>query len=226
MQIIDDEANSDIISWLPEGNGFVIHDKKQFEQVILPKFTKKIHYSSFTRRMHRWNFVLFHASKTSSRYFHPRFIKGDYASAMEMMPEPQTQWRKTKDGSYKQKSPLEKQHISKEAMNAIIESNLESYRQMSLRKKPISLRDPSSATNNFHPNSNNLFRSDHSFPRVDMNYRIQQNPMPLFHPSFAPFQSMSSPSRQTYIREDQSTGGYEIMYPGQPSQFQTAWYYY
>jgi len=227
MQIIDDEANHNIVSWLPQGNGFTIHDKKQFEQVILPKFMKKIHYSSFTRRMNRWNFVLYNVSHTSSRYFHPQFIKGDYDSAREMTPEAQKQWRRTKDGEWETREPsTNNRTISKESMNATIESNLESYRQMSRREKPISLRDPSSAINDFYPNSNNLFRSDHSSPRVNMKYPIQHSPMPLVHPNFAFRTTMaSSPSGQLYIREDQSTGN-GMMHPGLSSQFQAAWYYY
>lgn len=226
MQIIDDEANHNIVSWLPEGNGFTIHDKKQFEQVILPKFMKKIHYSSFTRRMNRWNFVLYNISHTSSRYFHPQFIKGDYDSAREMTPEPQRQWRRTKDGEWETREPsTNNRNISKESIDATIESNLESYRQLSRRKKPISLRDPSSATNDFYQNSNNVFRSDHSSPRVNVNYPIQHNLLPHFHHRFA-FQSMASPSRQSHIREDQSTAFYGMMHPGQSSQFQAAWYYY
>ena len=139
MQILDNEAYSDILSWLPEGNGFVIFDKVQFEKVILSKFMKKIRYSSFTRRMNRWNFVLYNFSSNSSRYFHPQFIRGDYAGAMEMRPEAQKQWRRTKDGGYEQRSPIEKKHISKTTMNAIIESNLESYRKLN-RLEPVVMR--------------------------------------------------------------------------------------
>lgn len=145
MEIIDDETNSDIVSWLPEGNGFTIHDKKKFEQVILPKVMKKVHYSSFTRRMNRWNFVLYNISHSTSRYFHPQFIKGDYDSAREMMPQPQRQWRRTKDGEWQAREPSlhARKVISKESMNAIIESNLENYREKN-RTQTVSLKPPDS----------------------------------------------------------------------------------
>jgi hypothetical protein len=155
MQIIDNEANSDIISWLPEGNGFVIYDKALFEKVILSKFMKKIRYSSFTRRMNRWNFVLYNFSSNSSRYFHPQFIRGDYASAMEMRPEAQKQWRRTKDGSYVQRSPIENQHISKTAMNAIIESNLANYRKIN-KLEPVVMRQVGGESEQEKLSSSNL----------------------------------------------------------------------
>ena len=167
MQIIDDEANHNIVSWLPQGNGFTIHDKKQFEQVILPKFMKKIHYSSFTRRMNRWNFVLYNVSHTSSRYFHPQFIKGDYDSAREMRPEAQKQWRRTKDGGYEQRSPIEKKHISKTTMNAIIESNLEGYRKLN-RLEPVVMRQVGDESDQ-QTQSSNLSAPSARVPPVPLN---------------------------------------------------------
>ena len=127
MQIIDDEANHNIVSWLPQGNGFTIHDKKQFEQVILPKFMKKIHYSSFTRRMNRWNFVLYNVSHTSSRYFHPQFIKGDYDSAREMTPEPQKQWRRTKDGEWETREPLASRNAERATTNQTLRDGTDAH---------------------------------------------------------------------------------------------------
>jgi hypothetical protein len=195
MEIIDDEANSHIVSWLPEGNGFTIHDKKKFEQIILPKImNKKVHYSSFTRRMNRWNFVLYNISHSTSRYFHPLFIKGDYERAKEMSPQPQKQWRKTKDGDWETREPSshEGKKISKASMDAIIESNLESYRQMNqtppvfLRPPPVSLNLPSPVRHEFYSKSF-LSRSDIPDSSVSNHpslirtnpYPPNQYPMPL-----------------------------------------------
>jgi len=57
MNILDNEAYSDIISWLPHGKGFMIRDKKRFASEILPKFFKKAKFTSFTRKLNRWSVV-------------------------------------------------------------------------------------------------------------------------------------------------------------------------
>jgi hypothetical protein len=57
MEILDDPENSDTLSWLQHGRGFVIYRKKAFEQRILPRyFNKHSKYSSFTRKLNRWGF--------------------------------------------------------------------------------------------------------------------------------------------------------------------------
>ena len=57
MDVLSDESLSDIISWLPNGKGFVIKDKKRFADEILSKYFKKSKFTSFTRKLNRWNFV-------------------------------------------------------------------------------------------------------------------------------------------------------------------------
>lgn len=97
MKILDNEALSDIVSWLPHGRGFTIHDKERFQSEVLPSyfFKKLIKYESFTRRMNRWRFILqrYGEMKTSS-YFHPLFIRGDLQSCYLMQPYPQKDSRK------------------------------------------------------------------------------------------------------------------------------------
>lgn len=57
MEILSDENNIDIISWLPHGKGFMIRDKKRFAEEVLPKHFKKSKFTSFTRKLNRWSFV-------------------------------------------------------------------------------------------------------------------------------------------------------------------------
>jgi HSF-type DNA-binding len=55
MSILLDEKNHDAICWLPHGKGFVIRNRKLFEEKIMPKFfSRKSKYSSFTRKLNRW----------------------------------------------------------------------------------------------------------------------------------------------------------------------------
>lgn len=57
MEILSDENNIDIITWLPHGKGFTIVDKKRFAEEVLPKNFKKSKFTSFTRKLNRWSFV-------------------------------------------------------------------------------------------------------------------------------------------------------------------------
>ena len=55
--VISDKENDHIISWLPHGKGFIVHDKKLFESEILPRYFDGAKFTSFTRRLKRWAFV-------------------------------------------------------------------------------------------------------------------------------------------------------------------------
>jgi hypothetical protein len=55
MELLSNEVNSEIITWLPHGNGFIILDKKRFTKELMPKFFgKKSKFTSFTRKLNRW----------------------------------------------------------------------------------------------------------------------------------------------------------------------------
>jgi len=57
MVILSDSDNKDAISWLPDGSGFVILNRKKLLSRILPLYSKLSKYTSFTRRLKRWGFV-------------------------------------------------------------------------------------------------------------------------------------------------------------------------
>lgn len=102
MEILSNDEFSDIIEWLPHGEGFVIHNRKRFASEVLPLFFgREIKYASFTRRMKRWSFCLEHHAaqkKNSSYYTHPLFSKNDAEKCLRMRPKPQRQFKK-KTGS-------------------------------------------------------------------------------------------------------------------------------
>ena len=55
--VISDKENDHIISWLPHGKDFIIHDKNLFGTMILPRYFDGAKFTSFTRRLKRWAFV-------------------------------------------------------------------------------------------------------------------------------------------------------------------------
>ena len=92
MSCLDNPANSDILEWLPDGDGFLIKDKKRFGSEILPQVLKQTQYSSFTRRMNRWQFKLNNLGHKQASYRHPLFQRGRKDLAMQMAPIRQKQY--------------------------------------------------------------------------------------------------------------------------------------
>lgn len=60
-----------IVSWSPDGRGFIIHDRDAFSGVILPLYFDNGKFESFTRRLKRWGFV-----RVQDGYHHENFQRG------------------------------------------------------------------------------------------------------------------------------------------------------
>ena len=74
--IVSDEANADMIRWLPSGKAFVIADKKRFADEVLPKcFIQNSQFTSFTRKLTRWHFNRVPRGPLIGAYYHELFVK-------------------------------------------------------------------------------------------------------------------------------------------------------
>jgi len=63
------KAGGKAISWLPEGNGFLVSDQNKLEKQLIPKYFKeKCLFQSFVRKLYRWNFKQIDKSKISGKY--------------------------------------------------------------------------------------------------------------------------------------------------------------
>ena len=76
MALLDSMSCEDVITWLPQGRGFVIFDKKKLAEEVLPRHFQGTKYTSFTRRLRRWNFAIQTDGHKRASYFHPSFIRG------------------------------------------------------------------------------------------------------------------------------------------------------
>jgi hypothetical protein len=65
--------HSDIAKWIPGGGGFMIIDKKRFANEILPIYFKESQYTSFTRKLSRWQFKRVARGPYVGAYYHERF---------------------------------------------------------------------------------------------------------------------------------------------------------
>jgi hypothetical protein len=84
MEILGKEDFVEIIAWLPHGKGFVIRDKKRFGDEVLPKYFKKSKFTSFTRKLNRWNFVRVTRGSETGAYYHPLFRKDNHKLCSQM----------------------------------------------------------------------------------------------------------------------------------------------
>ncbi|GKY97797.1 hypothetical protein MPSEU_000737800 [Mayamaea pseudoterrestris] len=84
-EILSDESNNDIIAWLPNGKGFQIVNKKRFAAETLPRyFSKKSKFTSFTRKLNRWNFIRVTRGAESGAYYHAQFQRDDPKMVSQM----------------------------------------------------------------------------------------------------------------------------------------------
>jgi hypothetical protein len=83
FHILANEANSDVIGWLPHGKAFIIHNQKMFTAEILPKFFKQSKFTSFTRKLKRWGFSRVKYGPEMGAYYH-KFFQKDNMDLMQM----------------------------------------------------------------------------------------------------------------------------------------------
>jgi hypothetical protein len=76
--IIDDPETDDIISWVEEGDGFIIRNVELFCSSILPRYFKHGNYSSFNRQLNMYDFYKNNKfGKTDGNiYKHPHLLRG------------------------------------------------------------------------------------------------------------------------------------------------------
>lgn len=85
MELLSDERNNDCIAWLPHGRAFIIRNRKLFAEKVMPKFfPRKSKYSSFTRKLNRWNFVRISSGPELGAYYHEFFLRDKPHLAAQM----------------------------------------------------------------------------------------------------------------------------------------------
>jgi hypothetical protein len=67
------EGFAHIVSWMPNGNGFKMHDREQFKKTIIARYFNQIHYKSFIRQLNLYSFK----RKERGSYFHDFFVRGE-----------------------------------------------------------------------------------------------------------------------------------------------------
>lgn len=87
MQILDENKYPEIISWLPNGRGFLISDKDKLTKYVLPKyFGNSSKFNSFHRKLLRWSFIVQKQDRNKVSYVHPKFVRGETNRCQEIVP--------------------------------------------------------------------------------------------------------------------------------------------
>jgi len=75
--ILSNEAYYNIIRWLPHGKSFVILKKQKFVEAVSTKYFKETKYTSFTRKLNRWQFIRVSRGPDTGAYHHKFFLRDD-----------------------------------------------------------------------------------------------------------------------------------------------------
>lgn len=84
MEMLSNEENSDIITWLPHGKAFLIIKRNKFYNEVLPKYFKETKCTSFTRKLTRWGFNRVSRGPETGAYYHRNFQRDDTRLINEM----------------------------------------------------------------------------------------------------------------------------------------------
>jgi hypothetical protein len=81
----ENRGESHIISWLPDGRSFKVHDKKTFTNQIMPNFFGSSKLKTFQRNLNLWGFKTVSKGPQKGTCSHPSFLQGlpDLCSTMK-----------------------------------------------------------------------------------------------------------------------------------------------
>jgi len=85
MEVLENEENHEAINWLPHGKAFMILDREKFGQDVLHQICRrKTKFSSFTRKLRRWNFTRVTRGPEMGAYYHEYFQRGEETLCTQM----------------------------------------------------------------------------------------------------------------------------------------------
>ena len=78
MKFLEDESNSDILSWNSNGDGFFVVNTNRFLAGPMRKHFKITRFSTFVEKLFQWGFVPLEGRKRNFAFCHPNFHRGDW----------------------------------------------------------------------------------------------------------------------------------------------------
>lgn len=77
FDILEHGWHADIITWLAGGKAFMIVDRERFCSEVLPLHFKQSKFTSFTRKLSRWQFIRIRRGPSAGGYAHKLFSRGN-----------------------------------------------------------------------------------------------------------------------------------------------------
>jgi hypothetical protein len=76
LHLAEKNGKTHIISWLPGGNGFKVHNKEKFCSEIMPGYFASQKYKTFQRSLNLWGFESVAKGPDRGACYHQYFVKG------------------------------------------------------------------------------------------------------------------------------------------------------
>ena len=76
LHLAEKNGKTSIISWLPGGNGFKVHNKEKFCAEIMPGYFASQKYKTFQRSLNLWGFESVAKGPDRGACYHQYFVKG------------------------------------------------------------------------------------------------------------------------------------------------------
>lgn len=74
---VDAKHDTSIVSWLPDGHHFKVHDPLRFVEEVIPSAFKQKSLKSFQRQLHLYGFQRVHEGVNKGAYYHEKFRRDD-----------------------------------------------------------------------------------------------------------------------------------------------------
>ncbi|CAJ1959672.1 unnamed protein product [Cylindrotheca closterium] len=85
LDVVEQRGETSVVSWLPGGTAFRVHDPIQFVDQIMKKCFNQTKYKSFQRQLNLWGFErVIRESAEKGSYYHPLFLRGRRDLCQEM----------------------------------------------------------------------------------------------------------------------------------------------
>jgi hypothetical protein len=84
LREVEETGDADIVSFLPHGRTFLVHDVDQFVQKILQTYFKQSVWNSFTRQLSLYGFRRITSGPDSGAYYHELFLRNRKGLSLHM----------------------------------------------------------------------------------------------------------------------------------------------
>jgi len=85
MYLLDSNEYKDVISWTSDGKAFIVKDRTQLVETVLPLHFKVLKYNSFVRKLYRWGFYKILRGDNCGAFFNKHFQRTMYEDCKRFM---------------------------------------------------------------------------------------------------------------------------------------------